>query len=99
MDPCRPGRPFASTYAQLQSTISTLDGQLKSSLAQWDGETQAAYYAAKAKWDAAMADMAVVLNNLRGVIGEAHVNYSSTEASNAALWGGSARGGQRERGG
>ena len=33
-------------------------------------------------------DLAVVLNNLRGVIGEAHVNYSSTEASNAALWGG-----------
>jgi len=28
---------FASTYAQLQSTISTLDGQLKSSLSQWDG--------------------------------------------------------------
>jgi early secretory antigenic target protein ESAT-6 len=79
---------FAGTYAQLQSTISTLDGQLKSSLSQWDGEAQAAYYAAKAKWDAAMANMAAVLNNLRGVIGEAHVNYSSTEASNAALWGG-----------
>jgi WXG100 family type VII secretion target len=79
---------FASTYAQLQSTISTLDGQLKSSLAQWDGDAQAAYYAAKAKWDAAMANMATVLNNLRAVIGEAQVNYSSTEVANAALWNG-----------
>ena len=78
---------FASTYAQLQSTMSTLDAQLKSSLAQWDGDAQAAYYAAKAKWDAAMADMAAVLNNLRAVIGEAQVNYSSTEVANAALWG------------
>jgi WXG100 family type VII secretion target len=79
---------FASTYAQLQATISTLDGQLRASLSQWDGDAQQAYYAAKAKWDAAMANMAAVLNNLRAVIGEAHVNYSSTEAANASLWNG-----------
>lgn len=79
---------FASIYAQLQSTISALDAQLRSSLSQWDGEAQQAYYAAKTKWDAAMANMAAVLNNLRGVISEAHVNYSSTEAANASLWGG-----------
>jgi ESAT-6 family protein len=79
---------FASTYAQLQSTLSTLDSQLKSSLAHWDGDAQQAYYVAKAKWDAAMANMATVLNNLQAVIGEAHHNYSTTEVSNAALWGG-----------
>ncbi len=79
---------FASTYAQLQSTISTLDAQLRSNLAQWDGQAQEAYYVAKAQWDAAMANMAAVLNNLRAVIGEANVNYSTTEAANAALWNG-----------
>jgi 6 kDa early secretory antigenic target len=73
---------FASTYAQLQSTISTLDAQMRSSLSQWDGDAQQAYYAAKAKWDAAMANMATVL------ISEAHVNYSSTEVANATLWNG-----------
>jgi 6 kDa early secretory antigenic target len=77
---------YASIYSQLQSTISTLDGQLRSSLNMWDGEAQQAYYVAKAKWDAAMANMAAVLNNLRAVIGEANVNYSTTEAANAALW-------------
>ena len=35
-----------------------------------------------------MADMATVLSNLGRVIGEAHVNYGSTEAANAALWNG-----------
>jgi 6 kDa early secretory antigenic target len=79
---------FASIFSQLQSTISTLDAQLRASLAQWDGQAQEAYYVAKARWDAAMANMAAVLNNLRAVVGEANVNYTSTEASNAALWGG-----------
>jgi len=79
---------FASIYSQLQSTISTLDAQLRSSLSTWDGAAQQAYYAAKAKWDAAMADMAAVLGNLRTVIGEANVTYSTTETSNAALWNG-----------
>jgi early secretory antigenic target protein ESAT-6 len=77
---------YASIYSQLQSTISTLDGQLRSGLNMWDGQAQQAYYVAKAQWDAAMANMAAVLNNLRAVIGEANVNYSSTEAANAALW-------------
>ena|SRR5919108_6402614 len=79
---------FASIYSQLQSTISTLDAQLRSSLSLWDGQAQQAYYVAKARWDAAMANMAMVLNNLRAVIGEANVNYTTTEAANAALWGG-----------
>jgi WXG100 family type VII secretion target len=79
---------FASIYSQLESTISTLDGQLKSNLSEWDGAAQQAYYAAKAQWDAAMANMASVLNNLRGVVSEASTNYPTTEAANAALWNG-----------
>jgi 6 kDa early secretory antigenic target len=79
---------FASIYSQLQSTISTLDAKLRANLAEWDGEAQAAYHVAKAKWDAAMANMAMVLNNLKAVIGEANVNYTNTENANAALWNG-----------
>jgi 6 kDa early secretory antigenic target len=79
---------FASIYSQLQTTISTLDSQLKTNLAEWDGQAQQAYYAAKAQWDAAMANMQMVLNNLRGVVGEASVNYPTTEAANANLWAG-----------
>ncbi|HLI38746.1 MAG TPA: WXG100 family type VII secretion target [Streptosporangiaceae bacterium] len=79
---------FARTYSQLQSTISTMDAQLRSSLSQWDGAAQQAYYHAKAVWDAAMADMANVLNQLGAVIGVANDNYMSAESANTALWGG-----------
>lgn len=78
---------FTSIYGQLQETVSTLDSQLRSNLAEWDGSAQQAYYSAKAVWDAAMADMANVLNQLGAVIGVAHENYSNVEAANTALWG------------
>jgi ESAT-6 family protein len=78
---------FAGTYSGLQDTISTLDSQLRGSLAEWDGAAQQAYYAAKAVWDAAMSDMANVLNQLGVVIGVANANYTAAESANASLWG------------
>lgn len=78
---------FARIYAQVQQTTQTLESQLNSSLAQWDGQAKTAYAVAKAKWQAAEANMAAVLNNLRAVAGEANVNYQGVEASNASLWG------------
>lgn len=77
---------FARIYAQVQQTTQTLESQLNSSLAQWDGQAKDAYAIAKAKWQAAEANMAAVLNNLRTVAGEANVNYQGVEASNASLW-------------
>jgi WXG100 family type VII secretion target len=77
---------FARIYAQVQETTQTLESQLNASLARWDGAAQQAYAVARAKWQAAEANMAAVLNNLRAVAGEANVNYQVTEASNANLW-------------
>jgi WXG100 family type VII secretion target len=77
---------FARIYAQVQQTTQTLESQLNSSLAQWDGAAREAYGVARAKWQAAEANMAAVLNNLRAVAGEANANYQVTEASNAGLW-------------
>jgi WXG100 family type VII secretion target len=78
---------FARIYAQVQQTTQTLESQLNASLDQWDGAAKEAYAVARAKWQAAEANMAAVLNNLRVVAGEANVNYQATEASNAGLWG------------
>jgi 6 kDa early secretory antigenic target len=77
---------FASVYQTLQNTLTTLESQLNSSLSQWAGSAQQAYYAAKAKWDAAAADMATVVNSLSQVIGVANANYTQTEAVNRAMW-------------
>lgn len=78
---------FARTYSSLQSTVSALDSQLRANLAEWDGAAQQAYYQAKAAWDAAMADMANVVNQLSAVIGTANANYTAAERTNTAMWG------------
>jgi 6 kDa early secretory antigenic target len=77
---------FASTYQALQSTLTTLESQLQSSLSQWTGEAQTAYYAAKKKWDAAAADMATVVSQLGQVVGVANENYMRAEQVNSSMW-------------
>jgi 6 kDa early secretory antigenic target len=77
---------FQGTYSSLRSTMDDLDSQLRTNLSQWEGSAQEAYYAAKTKWDNAMADMQGVLNQLAGVIGTASDNYQQAEKANTALW-------------
>jgi 6 kDa early secretory antigenic target len=77
---------FASTYQALQNTLTTLESQLQSSLSQWTGEAQTAYYAAKKKWDTAAADMAAVVSALGQVVGVANENYANAERTNMAMW-------------
>jgi early secretory antigenic target protein ESAT-6 len=77
---------FASTYQSLNSTLQTLESQLQSSLNQWTGAAQTAYYAEKAKWDAAAQDMAMVVQSLGKAVGTANQNYEVTEKTNSAMW-------------
>lgn len=60
------------TYRSLQSTVATLDSQLRAGLGHWDGPAQQAYYQAMSIWDAALADMANVVSQLSAVNGAAH---------------------------
>ncbi|HEX4061151.1 MAG TPA: WXG100 family type VII secretion target [Streptosporangiaceae bacterium] len=77
---------FKAIYSQVLQTVETLDNQLRSQLAEWNGSAQQAYYAAKSQWDAAMANMQGVLLNLQGVASEASQRYPMVEAQNSALW-------------
>jgi WXG100 family type VII secretion target len=77
---------FASTYSQVVSTVDTLDSELRSSLSQWSGSAQAAYYECKAKWDAAIGDMATVIQALGNVVTVANENFQSAESTNTAMW-------------
>ena len=77
---------FASAYQSLQSTLSTLESQLQASLNTWTGSAQQAYYAAKAKWDTAAADMATVVSQLGQVVGVANTNYQGAERVNTSMW-------------
>ena len=79
---------FQRTYSSLQSEVSALESQLRSSLSRWDGSAQQAYYQAQAQWNAAMANMAQVLSQLGAVIGTANSNDMNAESRNTALWSG-----------
>lgn len=77
---------FASTYAQVVSTVDNLDSQLRSSLSTWTGSAQAAYYEAKAKWDQAIADMAAVIQSMGQVVDTANMNFQGAENANRSMW-------------
>jgi len=74
------------TYASLQAQVSGLDARLRSGLAAWDDPARQAYYAARARWDAALADMAQVLSRLGTLLDTASASYQSAEAASTALW-------------
>ena len=69
---------------KIQTSLDTLDGEVKKLYGSWDGQAQQAYQASKAKWDQKMADMHSILQELHGKVGEAGVQYQSTEARNAS---------------
>ena len=55
---------FQQTYNSLVSEVQMLEAQLRSSLTQWVGSAQQAYYQQQAQWNAAMAHMEQVLAQL-----------------------------------
>jgi len=77
---------FTRTYSTLQSEIEQLESQLSSNLSEWVGSAQQAYHEAQAQWNAAMANMQSVIQQLGVVIGQANDNYTTAESQNQARW-------------
>jgi early secretory antigenic target protein ESAT-6 len=77
---------FTRTYSTLQSEIGQLESQLDSNLSEWVGSAQQAYHEAQAQWNAAMANMQSVIQQLGVVIGQANDNYTTAESQNQARW-------------
>jgi early secretory antigenic target protein ESAT-6 len=77
---------FARTYSSLQSEIEQLESQLNANLSEWVGPAQQAYHEAQAQWNAAMANMQSVIQQLGVVIGHANDNYTTAESQNQARW-------------
>jgi len=77
--------------AQIRSISATIDEKLDSLRSQlqrleWEGHDRQAYAAHQAKWDAAVADLNQLLNEIGGAVGVARENYMNTESSNASMW-------------
>ena len=77
---------FTRTYSSLQSEIEQLESQLNSNLSEWVGSAQQSYHEAQAQWNAAMANMQSVIQQLGVVIGQANDNYTTAESQNQARW-------------
>jgi WXG100 family type VII secretion target len=78
---------FQQTYNNVVTEVQTLESQLQTNLSQWLGSAQQAYHEAQTQWNAAMANMQQVLQQLGTVIGTANDNYQSAEQTNTSLWG------------
>ncbi len=78
---------FVAVFNSLTSTLSDLQRNLESSLAEWTGSARTAYAEAKQTWDQAAEHMATVLNQLGATIGDANSVYQNTERRLSGLWG------------
>lgn len=77
-----------TAYKALTEQLSSLEGQLNASLAQWDGAAREAYRAAKAEWDAAANHMGQVIAKMQQVMTQITENYDANERAIQGSWGG-----------
>ena len=72
---------------KLRSLLDELEGQLGSSLAQWDGAAREAYRTEKTAWDKDADHMAQVIDKMGSVLNQITENYASNEAKIQGSWG------------
>ncbi|XVU28949.1 WXG100 family type VII secretion target [Actinoplanes sp. CA-054009] len=70
-------------HSELTTLEQTVEGALRD---QWKGGAFAEYEAAKAKWNAAAAEMNGYLEQARVTFGQISENYGMTESQVSKLW-------------
>jgi WXG100 family type VII secretion target len=74
-----------STY--IQGLLEDLDNGTLQNLAEWTSSARDAYNVAKAKWDAAAADMSQQAKNAQMSLSSINDNYANAEFQGLGLWG------------
>jgi len=70
----------------LNSTLETLKGQLRSSLSEWDGAAQEAYRDAENKWNQAAQRIAEIVAKMEAVLGQISSGYADNERKVQGHW-------------
>lgn len=70
----------------VQQQLDDLAKFLQPLVAAWTGEAAQGYQAQKAKWDAAAADLFLILNQIGTAVGTANANYQAAENANRSTW-------------
>jgi early secretory antigenic target protein ESAT-6 len=76
-----------STYNNLNTKLTDLEGQLKPVVASWTGSASENYQQQQAKWNSAQSDLNTVLQAIGKAVEAAHDAYSQTESANTKAWG------------
>ncbi|MEU8929766.1 WXG100 family type VII secretion target [Streptomyces sp. NPDC048409] len=78
---------MAAISKKIQETLTVLDNGARMNLSEWTSDARSTYDAAKAKWDAAAADMAVQASNATNSLGNINEAYHAGERQGVSLWG------------
>ena len=76
-----------TTVASIDQQLADLKSYLAPIVASWKGQAFDQYQSLQQQWDNALTDLNTVLGQIGSALGEAHVNYLSTEQANASVWG------------
>ena len=72
--------------SQLQSTLEELKGNLRNSLAQWEGEATDAYVEVQQRWDRQAIEMNTIVQQMGQVLNQINEAYIANEAAVRSRW-------------
>ena len=71
---------------KISGALSLLESELQSTLADWTSDARDAYNVAKAKWDAAAAEMPQQAARAQSSLSQIHDAYANAEYQGLGLW-------------
>ncbi|MEU6028855.1 WXG100 family type VII secretion target [Streptomyces tauricus] len=71
---------------KIQAALTDLDDSAKMHLSEWTSDARATYNIAKAKWDAAAAEMVTLAQNATLSLGHINESYHAGERNGVNLW-------------
>ncbi len=77
-----------STMNQIQSRLENLEKELAPLRSDWDGSQKDAYHQSKAKWDNAISEMRLLLDDTQRAVQESSTEFGRADARGAAKFGG-----------
>ncbi len=77
---------LSNAHTRLKDLLDSLESELNSSLAKWDGAAREAYRTAKHEWDQAARHMQSVVDKMKVVLTQIADNYDSNERAIQQSW-------------
>lgn len=67
----------------IKTRLETLEDELKPLASDWTGAAKEAYHEAKTKWDNAISEMIVLLNDAGGAVHDSNTEYKAADTRGA----------------